>query len=115
MSDFLSRSSATPPADMVARKEAMMNAVRQEMAIQNAQELMNVGIVIAYLRTYLTEDNVMQKANERCYAKCVPKPGDSLSSSEQMLDRYLEAFNIVSRAYTARIGKERDARQAAGL
>lgn len=33
--------------DMVARKEAMMNAVRQEIAIQNVQELMNVRTIRA--------------------------------------------------------------------
>ncbi|KAF9474679.1 hypothetical protein BDN70DRAFT_815261 [Pholiota conissans] len=86
---------------MAARKEAMMNAVRQEMALQNAQELMN-------------------KANESCYAKCVTRPGDSLSSTEQTclsrcLDRYLDAFTIVSRTYTTRIGKEREARDPAAL
>ncbi|KJA23017.1 hypothetical protein HYPSUDRAFT_87122 [Hypholoma sublateritium FD-334 SS-4] len=99
MSSFLSSTTgAAPPQDMAARKEAMMNAVRQEMAIQNAQELMN-------------------KANERCFAKCVTKPSGSLTSSEETclsrcLDRYLEAFTMVSKAYTARIGRERDARLA---
>ncbi len=29
-------------ADMVARKEAIMNNVKQELAVANAQELMNV-------------------------------------------------------------------------
>ncbi|KAF4613667.1 hypothetical protein D9613_007687 [Agrocybe pediades] len=66
MSDFLTRSSsATSSNDMNARKEAMMNSVRQELALANAQELMN-------------------KASERCFSKCVTKPGDSLSSSEQV-------------------------------
>ncbi|KAF9554020.1 hypothetical protein CPC08DRAFT_713270 [Agrocybe pediades] len=94
MSDFLTRSSsATSSNDMNARKEAMMNSVRQELALANAQELMN-------------------KASERCFSKCVTKPGDSLSSSEQTclsrcLDRYMEAFDIVSRSYTARVTKER--------
>lgn len=35
--------------DMAARKEAMMNAVRQEMALQNAQELMNVRSALTYM------------------------------------------------------------------
>ncbi|KAF8905001.1 Tim10/DDP family zinc finger-domain-containing protein [Gymnopilus junonius] len=87
---------------MAARKEAVMNNVRQELALANAQELMN-------------------KASERCFAKCVTKPGDSLSSSEQTclsrcLDRYMEAFDIVSRTYTARVSKERhEGQQAAAL
>ncbi|ETW82940.1 mitochondrial import inner membrane translocase, partial [Heterobasidion irregulare TC 32-1] len=76
-----------------ARKEAVMASVRNELALVNAQELMN-------------------KANEKCFAKCVTKPSTSLSGSEETclarcLDRYMEAFNIVSRAYTSRIAKER--------
>lgn len=31
---------------MAARKEAMMSAVRQELAVQNAQELMNVSTTL---------------------------------------------------------------------
>ncbi|KAH9481538.1 Mitochondrial import inner membrane translocase subunit TIM13 [Psilocybe cubensis] len=101
MSDFLSRSSASSPSDMAARKEAMMNNVRQELAIANAQELIN-------------------KAGDRCFLKCVTKPGESLSSSEQTclarcLDRYMEAFDIVSRTYTARVSRERQEGQSASL
>jgi len=78
---------------MASRKEALKNTVRQEVALASAQELMN-------------------KASERCFTKCIIKPGDSLSSSEQTclsrcLDRYMEAFNIVSRTYIARVSRER--------
>ncbi|GLB40595.1 putative tim10/DDP family zinc finger [Lyophyllum shimeji] len=94
MASFLSSSSpASSSADLNAKREAIMNGVRQEIALANAQELMN-------------------KANERCFAKCVTKPGDTLSNAEQTclsrcLDRYLEAFNIVSRTYTQRLARER--------
>ncbi|KAF8150556.1 Tim10/DDP family zinc finger-domain-containing protein [Crassisporium funariophilum] len=86
---------------MTARKEAMMNSVKQELALANAQELMN-------------------KASERCFTKCVTKPGESLSSSEQTclsrcLDRYMDAFNIVSKTYVARVSRERLEGQQAGL
>ncbi|KAJ7219961.1 Tim10/DDP family zinc finger-domain-containing protein [Mycena pura] len=91
MADFLKSSSA--PTDMNARKEAIMNSVRNEIALTNAQQLMN-------------------SANERCYKVCVTKPGTSLSGSEQTclsrcLDRYMEAFNIVRRTYMMRLSKER--------
>jgi len=74
-----------------------MNSVRGEMALLNAQELMN-------------------KSNEKCFAKCVTKPSTSLSGSEETclsrcLDRYMEAFNIVSKAYITRLSKERPAQQ----
>ncbi|KAJ7637586.1 Tim10/DDP family zinc finger-domain-containing protein, partial [Mycena polygramma] len=81
------------PLDMASRKEAVMTAVRNEIALTNAQQLMN-------------------SANERCYKACITKPGTSLSSSEQTclsrcLDRYMEAFNIVRRTYMTRLSKER--------
>ncbi|KAJ7158928.1 Tim10/DDP family zinc finger-domain-containing protein [Mycena filopes] len=75
MSDFLKGSSG--PTDMASRKLAVMDAVRQEIALTNAQQLMN-------------------SANEKCYEACITKPGASLSSGEQAclsrcLDRYMEA------------------------
>lgn len=70
-----------------------MQSIRGEMALANAQELMS-------------------KVNEKCFQKCITKPGTSLSSSEETclsrcMDRYLEAFNIVSKTYIARLSKER--------
>ncbi|KIM39704.1 hypothetical protein M413DRAFT_446607 [Hebeloma cylindrosporum] len=94
MSDFLSKSSSPfSDNDMAARKDAVMQNIRQELALANAQELMN-------------------KATEKCFSKCVTKPGSSLGSAEQTclsrcLERYLETFNVVSRAYHTRVGKER--------
>jgi len=71
----------------------MMSEFRSAIALANAKELMN-------------------KTNEKCFSKCVTEPSESLSSSEEKclsicLERYMEAFNIVSRAYVNRIGKER--------
>ncbi|KAG5646098.1 hypothetical protein DXG03_004337 [Asterophora parasitica] len=79
---------------MNTAKETVMNNIRQELAIANAQELMN-------------------KAGERCFTKCVTKPGSDLSSAEQTclsrcLDRYMEAFNIVSKTYYQRLARERE-------
>ncbi|KAI0270811.1 Tim10/DDP family zinc finger-domain-containing protein [Russula aff. rugulosa BPL654] len=81
------------PKDQNARKEAVMSSVRNEFALANAQELIN-------------------KTNDKCFAKCVTKPSTSLSGSEETclsrcFDRYMDAFNIVSRTYTARLTKER--------
>jgi len=93
MSDFLRGSFGGSPPDQAARKEAVMNNVRTELALANAQELIN-------------------KTNEKCFAKCITKPSTQLSSSEETclsrcLDRYMEAFNVVSRTYVARLSKER--------
>ncbi|PAV16610.1 mitochondrial -transporting ATPase [Pyrrhoderma noxium] len=100
MSFFSSSSSSSTPAsgtvaaaDMQARKEKFMAQVRNELAVTGAQELIN-------------------KINEKCYLKCVPKPGTSLSGSEQTclsncMDRYMEAFNVVSRTYASRLAREK--------
>ncbi|KAI0709840.1 Tim10/DDP family zinc finger-domain-containing protein [Earliella scabrosa] len=81
------------PDELAARVASIKNSIRNEVALQNAQELMN-------------------KVSDKCYVKCVPKPGTSLSSSEerclsQCMDRYLEAFDIISRTYVARLKRER--------
>ncbi|KJE93639.1 hypothetical protein CAOG_004394 [Capsaspora owczarzaki ATCC 30864] len=46
--------------------------------------------------------------SERCFVKCVVKPGTSLELSERQcvakcMDRYMESWNVVSRAYANRI------------
>ncbi|RKP14092.1 Tim10/DDP family zinc finger protein, partial [Piptocephalis cylindrospora] len=69
-----------------SKKQEVMAAVRQEIQMANAQELMN-------------------KMNERCFDRCVTKPGTKLENGEQVcisrcMDRYMEAWNIVARAYT---------------
>ncbi|KAI0029757.1 Tim10/DDP family zinc finger-domain-containing protein [Vararia minispora EC-137] len=78
---------------METRKQMVMDQIRSELAMAGAQEL-------------------IQKINDKCFQKCITKPSTSLSNSEQVclercLGAYMEAFNIVSRTYTARLAKER--------
>lgn len=52
-----------------------------------------------------------QKINENCFEKCVPKPGTSVSSSEQTcvtqcMEKYMAAWNQVNAAYLRRIQQE---------
>ncbi|KAF6743224.1 Tim10/DDP family zinc finger-domain-containing protein [Ephemerocybe angulata] len=77
---------------MESRKQAVMQHIRNETALTNAQELMNAS-------------------TERCFKSCVVNPGTSLSSTEQAclsgcFDKYLEAFTVVSRAYAGRVRSE---------
>ncbi|KAJ1505132.1 hypothetical protein HMI55_001730 [Coelomomyces lativittatus] len=51
------------------------------------------------------------KVSEACFTKCISKPGTKLDSSDETclskcMDRYLEAWDIVSKAYVSRIQKE---------
>ncbi|THH04225.1 hypothetical protein EW145_g5679 [Phellinidium pouzarii] len=78
---------------MQARKERLMTQIHSELALNGAQELIN-------------------KINDKCFYKCVTKPSTALSGSEETclsrcMERYMEAFNIVSRTYAARLSRER--------
>ncbi|KAF8518453.1 Tim10/DDP family zinc finger-domain-containing protein [Gautieria morchelliformis] len=93
MSDFLKSSPTPSSAGADARKQEVMAQVKQELALANAQELMN-------------------KMNEKCFGKCITKPSSSLSSSEETcltrcMDRYMEAFDLISRTYTSRVSRQR--------
>ncbi|KAK0082030.1 hypothetical protein PV325_011176 [Microctonus aethiopoides] len=77
-----------------SERDELMQQVKQEIAVANAQELLT-------------------KITEKCFKKCVNKPGTSLDSSEQKcvamcMDRYMDAFNVVSKAYSQRLQKERN-------
>ncbi|KAI3654475.1 hypothetical protein MP228_000529 [Amoeboaphelidium protococcarum] len=100
--DFSSTASSSPDIDssmgglngaqVLQQKDQIMDQVRAEMAVLNAQELLNT-------------------MNDKCFKKCVTKPGTKLDSSEQTclakcMDRYMDAWNIVSKAYHFRVQKE---------
>ena len=80
-------------ASPAEQKDAVKQRIVTEVAMANAQQLIS-------------------KATEKCYNKCVSYPGASLSGKEQTclercLDRYFEAFNIVSSTYVRRVAAER--------
>ncbi|PWW71854.1 hypothetical protein C7212DRAFT_338080 [Tuber magnatum] len=71
------------------RKQALMSTIAQESNIENARIL-------------------IEKINEKCFEKCIPKPGGSLSSGETIcltncMQKYMQAWNAVSKAYINRI------------
>ncbi|KAJ4984119.1 Tim10/DDP family zinc finger [Stagonosporopsis vannaccii] len=73
-------------------KMQIMRQVQQEAAMQNARML-------------------VEKLNEHCFERCIPKPGTSLSSGEEgcfknCMEKYMSAWNTVSKQYVARIQKE---------
>ncbi|EDL31474.1 mitochondrial import inner membrane translocase subunit Tim13 [Meriones unguiculatus] len=72
---------------------AIMEQVKVQIAVANAQEL-------------------LQRMTDKCFRKCIGKPGGSLDNSEQKciamcMDRYMDAWNTVSRAYNSRLQRER--------
>ncbi|KAG4304552.1 hypothetical protein PORY_001945 [Pneumocystis oryctolagi] len=85
---------------MEDKKQALMQAIKKEIAVANATELIG-------------------KLNETCYDRCIPKPGSRFENIEQTcvskcIARYMDAWNIVSQTYIARIQRERQA-QSLGL
>ncbi|KAF1938078.1 hypothetical protein EJ02DRAFT_458159 [Clathrospora elynae] len=73
-------------------KTQIMRQVQQEAAMQNARML-------------------VEKLNEHCFERCVPKPGTSLSKGEEgcvtsCMEKYMGAWNTVSKQYVARIQRE---------
>jgi len=71
------------------KKQLLMQTISQQQNVENARVL-------------------IEKINENCFDKCVPKPGSSLSSTESAcisdcMAKYMAAWNIVSNAYIARI------------
>ncbi|XP_040485705.1 mitochondrial import inner membrane translocase subunit Tim13 isoform X2 [Ursus maritimus] len=54
----------------------------------------------------------VKRMTDKCFRKCIGKPGGSLDNSEQKciamcMDRYMDAWNTVSRAYNSRLQRER--------
>ncbi|XP_043260633.1 mitochondrial import inner membrane translocase subunit Tim13-B [Colletes latitarsis] len=75
-------------------RDELMEQIKQQIAVANAQELLT-------------------KMTEKCFKKCISKPGTALDTSEQKciamcMDRYMDAFNLVSKAYSDRLQKERN-------
>ncbi|KAH7125501.1 Tim10/DDP family zinc finger-domain-containing protein [Dendryphion nanum] len=73
-------------------KTQIMRQVQQEAAVQNARQL-------------------VEKLNEHCFDRCVPKPGTSLSKGEETcisscMEKYMQSWNVVSKQYVARLQKE---------
>ncbi|CAG0888924.1 unnamed protein product [Darwinula stevensoni] len=76
-----------------SQRDEIMDQVKQQIAIANAQEL-------------------LQRMSDKCFKKCISKPGTSLDSYEQRcismcMDRYMDTWNVVSRTYANRLQRER--------
>ncbi|NXS73714.1 TI13A translocase, partial [Pandion haliaetus] len=73
----------------------IMEQVKVQIAVANAQELLQV-----------------RRGRGGRAGACIGKPGGALDNSEQKciamcMDRYMDAWNTVSRAYNSRLQRER--------
>ncbi|EDW19344.1 mitochondrial import inner membrane translocase subunit Tim13 [Drosophila mojavensis] len=76
----------------------VITQVRQQIALANAQEMLS-------------------KMTEKCFRKCISRPGKALDGSEQRcitqcMDRFLDTWNLVSRTYGNRLEREQNAMQS---
>ncbi|XP_040576393.1 mitochondrial import inner membrane translocase subunit Tim13 [Lepeophtheirus salmonis] len=74
------------------QKSEIMQSVKTQAALANMQMLLT-------------------QVTDKCFPKCISSPSTSLSSSEQKclsmcMDRFMDSFNVVSRAYTNKLKNE---------
>ncbi|KAK9469669.1 Tim10/DDP family zinc finger-domain-containing protein [Lipomyces arxii] len=79
--------------DVAALKQKIRTQISQEMALANANELIN-------------------KIASNCYEKCIVTAGPSLTAGDQKCldmctEKYFHAWNLISRLYTTRLQQER--------
>ncbi|CAB4012949.1 mitochondrial import inner membrane translocase subunit Tim13-like [Paramuricea clavata] len=75
-----------------AQRDQLLEQVKQQVALASAQEL-------------------IQKMSDKCFKKCVYKPGTSLDGTEQKclamcMDRYMDTWNLISKTYSSRLQRE---------
>ena len=70
-----------------AQREELIEQVKQQIAVATAQELLTVKYILypqfahKILKIFF---GCLQKMSEKCFKKCISKPGSSLDSSEQV-------------------------------
>jgi len=91
--DFKSPSYGSPPSQPgVPNKATIMETMKQQIAVVNAQEL-------------------LKKMSDKCFKKCITSPGASLSSSDQKclamcMDRYMDSWKLVTESFTKKLGDQ---------
>lgn len=75
-------------------KSKLMEQVQQEIAVANAQELITVSFIIYFCLFFIKNLTLfinlyLQKMTEKCFKKCVSKPGSALDNSEQVNIHFL--------------------------
>ncbi|KAH9413279.1 mitochondrial import inner membrane translocase subunit Tim13-like [Dermatophagoides pteronyssinus] len=74
------------------QKAELIDNVKEQIAVATIQELLS-------------------KITNKCFEKCISKPGTTLDSSEtkclnHCVDRFFDSYNIVSMAYGSRVQNE---------
>jgi len=91
-------------------KKAIIRQALQSTNMANARTLIEVRFPF-FNSPEVDADTHPQNINEKCFERCVPKPGSSLSSGEQTcltqcMEKYMAAWNEVNATYIRRIQQE---------
>ncbi|ETI28153.1 hypothetical protein G647_00602 [Cladophialophora carrionii CBS 160.54] len=75
------------------------------------QTLQRIQSAITEQSNVSNAKQLISNVNTNCFEKCVPSPAGSLSAGEQKcltacMEKYIDAWNVTSRTYTARLQKE---------
>ncbi|EEB06888.1 TIM22 inner membrane protein import complex subunit Tim13 [Schizosaccharomyces japonicus yFS275] len=95
MSSLFGSKNKDAAASSEDKKAFFMKQVKQELAVAQAGELIN-------------------KINDNCFDLCIPKPGSTFDKSDKAcvskcMERYMDAWNVVSKTYIARMKREQEA------
>jgi len=105
--------------DSASVKQAIIRQVQTESNVANSRELFEACAFQSPQPAPTQPPKILslfsiQKVNEHCFEKCVPKPGSSLSSGEtscvtMCMDKYLAAWNKVNASLLQRMQQENKA------
>ncbi|VDN09700.1 unnamed protein product [Dibothriocephalus latus] len=92
-------SSLTP-----AQRAQLVDQMKTEVAIASARELIEVCFVLINMHRF-------QQMTQKCFEKCVTRPGTSLDNSEQKcvgncMDRYMDSVNLITKVFATRLQQE---------
>ena len=86
----------------------------QDGDIDSAKQQVQGQLAAQYIQ------DVMQKITDKCFTRCVLKPGARLDDSEKLctakcMDRYLDAMALVSQAWAARAKQQAQMQGGGGM
>lgn len=109
-----------------SQKDEFIDQYKQQLAVAQTQELLSVifhservdfvipHVFVSFRKPLFDLDADPQTMTEKCFKKCVSKPGTVLEAGEQKcaamcMDRFMDSWNLISRAFGTRIQRERHA------
>ncbi|XP_077391190.1 mitochondrial import inner membrane translocase subunit Tim13 isoform X10 [Festucalex cinctus] len=107
----------TPPISVAVKGTGIlaMDSFGSDFSAGGAGGKMDTGTIMEQVKVQIAVANaqeLLQRMTDKCFKKCIGKPGSTLDNSEQKciamcMDRYMDAWNTVSRTYNSRLQKER--------